>query len=407
MQCFLTANLIAVCLAAQAPPQAAPPAQDSAKSNSANGSATQQGAKEPDDARLGLKLDTPAPELAAMPVARVGKEDITSHDIERVFKEWQFSNPGAFEAEYQQLLKQGMKDWEARRMLIDRRRQLRRDILESLIDRKLVIQAARQKAKDQKVWDSMLKEIDKLFQEDRLPHLLKIHNVKDEQELRQKFQRDGRSLDDIKEFYRQDFVKQQYVRSAIKDRIRPTYPQMLEYYHAHIKEFEAPAHVTWRELAVLVDEKTPKAAARRKAQEWWERLRRGEDFARIAAAESQGATAKKGGLWDKMRPNSYLVQAVNTALERVPTGRVSEVIEGERGFYIILVEERRAAGPRSFAEVAVQSKIQQAVGEELLEREYTNFLKKLRAKTPVITFFDSPNGDPQVQRASANMPAPR
>ena len=45
---------------------------------------------------------------------------------------------------------------------------------------------------------------------------------------------------------------------------------------------------------------------------------------------------------------------VNQALESLPIGKISDVIEGPDGFHIVTVEWRRPAGPASFEEVQDQ-----------------------------------------------------
>ena len=54
-------------------------------------------------------------------------------------------------------------------------------------------------------------------------------------------------------------------------------------------------------------------------------------------------------------PGGYGIQAVNKALETLPIGQLSGVIEGPDGFHIVKVEKRRPAGPASFEEVQNKS----------------------------------------------------
>ena len=92
--------------------------------------------------------------------------------------------------------------------------------------------------------------------------------------------------------------------------------------------------------------------------------------------------------------------AVNAALETLPVGQVSKVIEGPTSYHLVRVEARRAAGPASFFEV--QNKVQQALRSKKVAKESNAFLERLRRETVVTTEFD----DPGVTRTSVDLPKP-
>src|SRR5262249_26650049 len=126
---------------------------------------------------------------------------------------------------------------------------------------------------------------------------------------------------------------------------------------------------------------------RRKADGLLEALKRGEDFATLARTQSDGPTSSRnrGGLMETS-PNGYAVAPVNSALLSLPLGQVSEVIEGPQSYHIVLVENRRPAGPASFEEV--QDKIKPVVQKQKIREEQTAFINKLRQKT-LITVFNT------------------
>src|SRR4029077_16692257 len=91
-------------------------------------------------------------------------------------------------------------------------------------------------------------------------------------------------------------------------------------------------------------------------------------------------------------PGSYAIQAVNQALETLPLGQISGVIEGPNRFHIVRVEGRRPAGPASFEEV--QDKIRPLLYNQKVTAERKAFLAKIRSKTLVSTIFDGTDSDP-------------
>ena len=68
--------------------------------------------------------------------------------------------------------------------------------------------------------------------------------------------------------------------------------------------FDLPAQITWRELVVEVAKNKGRAEAKKKADALLEKLRRGEDFARLARTDSDGLTSSRndGGLMHVQLP---------------------------------------------------------------------------------------------------------
>ncbi len=62
-------------------------------------------------------------------------------------------------------------------------------------------------------------------------------------------------------------------------------------------------------------------------------------------------------------PGSYAVEAVNQALDTLPVNQVSPVLEGPTSYHIVLVENRRAAGPATFKEIQDEMRTQGHVSE--------------------------------------------
>ncbi len=182
---------------------------------------------------------------------------------------------------------------------------------------------------------------------------------------------------------------------------------MLKYYSDHVNKhaFDRPALITWREIVIeplepkpaaekahdstvlLTSEGTSSGAARREAEAILEKLRRGADFATLARKDSDGPAASRnqGGLMETS-PGGYGIQAVNKALETLPIGQLSGLIEGPDGFHIVKVEKRRPAGPASFEEVYNQ--IKPKLENEKYAAERTAFIAKLRKHTLEVTTYD-------------------
>lgn len=318
---------------------------------------------------------------AGRAAARVGDEVITIHEVKV-----------AFRARKKQIALD-------RKLTDEERLMIARGLLNELIDRSLVNQQARREIKNQKQFKMFLDMADKIWLEEELPPLLRQTSSANIHELKNKMAERDESLDDVREQFRQEFLFRGFMEQKLGPKMKVELPEMREYYNEHLKEFELPAQVTWREVLIEVEKHPSRAEARKKADDALARLRRGEDFAVVAKELTDGPNKSEGGLW-KTAPGSYAVPAVNAALESLPAGQISTVLEGPTSYHVVRVEARRAEGPATFAEV--QDRIRQELRHQKVTRESNAYLEKLRKQTVITTMFD----DQGVVRASAEVPDP-
>ncbi len=107
---------------------------------------------------------------------------------------------------------------------------------------------------------------------------------------------------------------------------------------------ERPATVTFKQVLLTVEASdSTRDEARAEAQALLDRVRAGEDFAELATARSQdpGSAAAGGDLgWFR---RGFMVDEFEETAFRLLEGEVSEVVETEFGFHVILVERIRFA----------------------------------------------------------------
>jgi parvulin-like peptidyl-prolyl isomerase len=309
--------------------------------------------------------------------ARVGDEVITLNELTAAVKERITKLPGGYKPNHQEI------------------KMLTSQVLDILIERSTIIQEAKRELKKPEQIKLLYDYADKAFREEEVPPLLRQYAVENEHKLKLKLAEQGKSLDHMRETYRQEFLAKGFLEQKLKHRITVTVPEMRDYYNAHIDDFNRPEQWTWREVLIEVDKHPNRAAARRKAEAILDRLRRGEDFAKVAQAESEGPNRASGGLWETA-PESYAVAAVNNAVKALPIGQVSPIIEGPSSYHLVRAEARRPAGPATFAEV--QDRIRRIVHHRKADTESNAFLDKLRQRTIVSTIFDHTDYAPSATR---------
>ncbi len=330
----------------------------------------------------------PAPgRYIGMTIATAGEESIGLRELEDAVREWQRANlaPG-------------------QRLQPDQINEVATSLLEQLIDRALLTQEANhtllKSDKQRQMFDEF---VDKQWKEQEIPKLQRKNNVKDELTLRAKLNEQKRSLDLMRQNYRRDVLAREFLHQQLKDRIaRPELPQLWAYYREHVNEYVRPARLTWREILVRVGPEGPQAA-RQRAEQILQLLRTGADFAAVATTHSQGPTANKGGLWET-QPGASATPGVNAALESLPLNAISPLIEGPRGWHIVRVEDRQAAGPAPFE--SVQSEIARKIQEEQFTQAVNDYTKLLRSRSLVTYQFGRPPSprDGETRRTSNTSP---
>jgi hypothetical protein len=259
---------------------------------------------------------------------------------------------------------------------------LGRGVLDSLVDRAVILQAARKKFDKPKQWETFREYFETAWNDQELPKLMRRYKCENEVALRLALEKLNDSLAERREIYLQEQMARAFVSEMIRAKVpttlgvRPLYA----YYRANISRFERPAEVTWREIRVSAEKFPDPAARRAHAEEARARLARGEDFAAVARRYSDSPRAAEGGLW-KTTPGGFAAVAVNDALERLAPGQVSELIEDPSAIYIVRVDHRRPAGPAPFEEV--QSQIAEVLQGQAFEKALDRYLRDLRATIPV------------------------
>jgi peptidyl-prolyl cis-trans isomerase SurA len=304
------------------------------------------------------------------PVARVGDEVITFHDLVTATKEALSKYP----------MPQGNSFDTAQAMQVRQQSDMvAREVLRSLIDRSLLVQEAKRHMKDKAMLNRAYEVADKIWHDEEVLPLERRYSIDSETKLKEKLAEEGRSLDGMRQNFRQYFLAQTFLHEKIKDRLNVDLPDLLKYYNDHVYQhaFDRPAQITWREIVVEIDRHKSREEAQAKVNALLVKVRRGEDFAKLARTESEGPTSSRnnGGLM-QTTPGSYAVKPINDALDALPLGQVSGVLEGPDSFHILKVEKRRSAGPASFEEVL--DEIKPVLVSQKNQEERDAFLQKLK-----------------------------
>ena len=135
-------------------------------------------------------------------------------------------------------------------------------------------------------------------------------------------------------------------------RARVTPKQIREYYDAHSDEFMVPSSVKYS--AIILNKGTTAEEQQVKlteAQNLQTKLVEGADFAKTAQAVSEGSQAAEGGSFPWIPLEESKPETLRDALDLLPVGAISPVIDAGTLLYIVKMEGRREAGVLAFEEV--------------------------------------------------------
>jgi parvulin-like peptidyl-prolyl isomerase len=219
-------------------------------------------------------------------------------------------------------------------------------------------------------------------------NIKKQNNLEDEERFQAALKQEGMTMTDLRRnLERQMFVSQVQQRD-IADKISVTEDEAKTFYDAHKQEFTTPSQLTLREILVEVPATdrginvAQDDAAKAKAEEIRKRLLAGEPFPRLAAELSDAPSKANGGLIGPIN-HDELANTLQSVIDRMKVGEVTEVMRTPRGYQILKLESRTDTQIRTFEDA--RGDISDKVGEQKMLGERLKYLERLRTQA-TITF---------------------
>lgn len=319
-------------------------------------------------------------------LATVNGEPIMAYEVMVTVNEMLKNNadkiqPQQYEQIKEMLIKQRLRSIiESRMMVVDAKRKLPKEALPKI--------------------EAKLAEV---FEEQETKKILKRANLKSRGEWDAKLREMGSSVEREKRQFIDNTLGSQWMHQQIKTDKEVTHQDMLDYYYAHIKEYEYPAQCRWEQLSVRISK-------HRSMQEAWQamasmgnRVYGGAPFADVAKNGSDGITAASGGTHDWTIKGSLSSTALDQALFTLPLGQLSPIIEDQKNLHIVRVIERKEAGRESFEET--QTEIKGKIKQERINAQVRSIVARIRTECKVWTVYgDIMTEDEEKPKAQAASP---
>jgi peptidyl-prolyl cis-trans isomerase C len=188
---------------------------------------------------------------------------------------------------------------------------------------------------------------------------------------------------------RDQIAVQKYLQSRFAQAGNVTDQATREFYDKNKAKIQAPERVRVRHILIRFDPKgspADKEKAREKAADLLKRAQGGEDFAKLAAENSEdpGSKAQGGELgWVTQGQTVPTFEQAAFALKK--TNDLSPVVESQFGFHIIQLLERQSAGTLPYEQV--KGRIGQLLQQQQAQQQLAARVRELRSKAKVEVFL--------------------
>ncbi|HET6278258.1 MAG TPA: peptidylprolyl isomerase [Candidatus Polarisedimenticolia bacterium] len=198
----------------------------------------------------------------------------------------------------------------------------------------------------------------------------------------------GVSLSDFRVQLQRTLAVIAFVERKVAGDIDISDEELKAYYDAHPDEMTRQEGARIRQIVIGVPPDASveqRADARRRIENVLNALRAGGNFAELAAANSDGPEAQRGGESGFVTRGGNALPAVERAALELQPGEISDIISTERGFHIIEVVERRAAGVIPFAEAKDRIRAKLTVHER--QERIASYVKRLKGSARIERFL--------------------
>jgi peptidyl-prolyl cis-trans isomerase SurA len=264
------------------------------------------------------------PQLVDRIVAIVDEEMILQSDLEREIE--------LYRLELQQAGQDSIPETAA----------IRPEVLDRLVESKLIIAAAKQAditIDEEAVQQGVQQKIEQL-----------VEYFGSQDNLERELLRSGMTLQDYRDRLAVQISEQQYLRAVVSRFIRPNVEvlenEIEDYYREH--EAEMPATPDSLTLANILIPVQPSAETRRAVQQQvalaLEALRSGQAFADVARKHSRGPNAARGGAIGVVGRGDLFDANLEEAVFALAEGEVSDPVVSARGVHILRLDAIRDSG---------------------------------------------------------------
>ena len=255
------------------------------------------------------------------------------------------------------------------------RSQIKKQVLENLIARELLYQESQKKGikVDQQEIDAQLTGL-----KGRFPN---------EAEFKNALSRNNLTEADLRSQFERDLAIKKLLDGQIGDKSAVSEKETRAYYDSNLETFKKPEQVRASHILIKVDpgaDEAKKAEARTKIESLQTKLKKGEDFGALAKEYSEGPSGPKGGDLGFFGRGQMVKPFEETAFAMKP-GQVSDMVETNFGYHLIMVSDRTPEGTIPYEEV--KDRLQQFLKQQKVQEAIAQYVETLKGKAKIERFL--------------------
>ena len=249
--------------------------------------------------------------------------------------------------------------------LTERIKEVRLRALNDLIDRQLILQE----------FKKMKGTIPPHAIDDRVNAIIREEFGGDKAAFMRTIAAQGFTLDHIRKMEEEKITVQAMRSREVKNEPLLAPGTIESYYRQHIQEWTVNDEVKLRMIKIAPGSEPEKK--RKMIQEIREKLVRGADFADLARVYSEDSTQDKGGDWGWIK-HGDLNPEMEQVVFQLPKGKVSDVIQLNQTYYIMLVEQKKGGVSKPLKDV--RAEIENRLLQIERQKDQQEWLQRLRKK---------------------------
>ena len=192
---------------------------------------------------------------------------------------------------------------------------------------------------------------------------------------------------EMKTELKKGMVTEAFVVKNFVDKATVPEEKIKAYYDSNPQFFKKPEQVKASHILIKIRpdaSEAEKAEAMKKITQAQEKLKKGDDFAEVAKASSEGPSAAKGGDLGYFG-RGQMVKPFEAVAFTLEPGKVSDVVTTKFGYHLIKVVDKKPATTIPFE--AVKPRIEQYLKQEEVQKEVKQFIEKSRKEAKVEIFL--------------------
>jgi peptidyl-prolyl cis-trans isomerase C len=194
----------------------------------------------------------------------------------------------------------------------------------------------------------------------------------------------GLTAERLKTNIKKGMLRQQLLNKEVLEKVSVSPKEVETFYNEHKDTYVQEEAVRARHILIKV---APDASpendqkAKERAQTVLTKAKKGEDFSKLAAQNSEDPTNKDNGGDLGYFGRGRMVKPFEDAAFGLKAGQISDPVRSQFGYHIIKVEDRREAKRLSFAEAKQQ--VEKDLTREKARVRYGEYVAGLREKAKI------------------------